>query len=131
MKFILIWLAMMFFHVVDDFHLQGVLAQMKQKDWWREHYDNSLYKEDYITALQAHAFSWTFMIHIPLFAAMLYWGIMPNVWIFLAIFWGNFIIHAVTDDLKANVKVINLKTDQAIHWAQVLLTIVLYAWLVF
>ena len=29
---------MMFCHVVDDFYLQGILAQMKQESWWKENY---------------------------------------------------------------------------------------------
>ena len=27
-------LFMVFLHIVDDYYLQGILASMKQKQWW-------------------------------------------------------------------------------------------------
>ena len=33
---IYILFAMIFAHIVDDFYLQGILAKMKQKDWWEK-----------------------------------------------------------------------------------------------
>jgi hypothetical protein len=31
---VLIFFAMCFCHIVDDYYLQGILASMKQKNWW-------------------------------------------------------------------------------------------------
>ena len=59
---IVILIVMFFCHIVDDYYLQGCLANMKQKSWWQIHTSNKLYKYDYIMALLEHAFSWSFMI---------------------------------------------------------------------
>lgn len=42
--------------------------------------------------------------------------------VFVALFVGNAIIHALVDDAKANMRVINLITDQTIHVAQILIS---------
>lgn len=52
-SFILLW--MIFMHIVDDYRLQGILASMKQKSWWKEQPQyKPMYKRDYI-AVFAHA----------------------------------------------------------------------------
>ena len=119
MNIYVLFLIMMFCHIIDDYYLQGILASMKQKDWWKENYPSSLYKFDYICALCGHAFSWTFMVMLPL---LIYFRFQPtDAW--LLAFVCNFVIHACVDDLKANAKVINLWTDQLIHFAQIVFTI--------
>ena len=45
---ILILLAMIFCHIVDDYYSQGILASMKQKEWWKNNAPDSLYKHDYL-----------------------------------------------------------------------------------
>ena len=60
---------MLFCHIVDDYYLQGWLASAKQKKWWEQNASNPLYKNDYIMALVEHAFSWTFMVHVPIVIA--------------------------------------------------------------
>ena len=111
---ILMLICMIFLHIVDDYYLQqGVLANMKQKSWWEKNYSSKKYKYDYIVALIVHGFSWTFMIMLP---AMIK-GFFP-VWLFVI----NWIIHSVTDHLKANMKKINLITDQMIHLLQIYFT---------
>ena len=63
---VFILFAMIFCHIVDDYYLQGILASMKQRQWWKENAPNKMYEHDYIVALIMHAFSWSFMISIPL-----------------------------------------------------------------
>ena len=63
---IFILIVMLFFHIVDDYYLQGILAKMKQKKWWKENANNKKYKYDYIVALICHSFSWAFMIMLPI-----------------------------------------------------------------
>ena len=63
-------LTMLFCHIVDDYYLQGWLASAKQKLWWEKNVPDKLYKNDYIMALCEHAFSWTFMIMLPLMYAV-------------------------------------------------------------
>lgn len=112
----MILLTMIFLHIVDDYYLQGILAQMKQKKFWKEQAPDKLYKYDYIWALIMHAFSWTFMIMLPL---MITSGVGP---LFYMIFILNIAIHAWTDHRKANLHQINLWHDQLIHMAQIVTT---------
>ena len=106
---------MIFLHIIDDFCIQGIMAYMKQKSWWQEHPvgRQPMYKYDYIAALFAHSFSWSFMIMLP----VLLWGTWNP-----AIFVLNMLLHAFVDDMKANRMRINLITDQTIHLGQILLT---------
>ena len=112
-------LTMVFCHIVDDYYLQGILASMKQKHWWTKLKSyNKKSKYDYIVALIMHSFSWTFMIMLPLAVAFKFQIGVPFVIVFVA----NVIIHAYTDNLKANELKINLVQDQIIHIAQILAT---------
>ena len=120
MKIFLLFI-MLFLHIVDDYYLQGILAQLKQKSWWREHTTNPLYKNDYIIALLTHAFSWTFMVLIPYMLIMIFTDNV-NIIAYSIIFSANMLIHTIVDDLKANALVINLVTDQIIHIAQIIAT---------
>ena len=118
----IILLTMFFLHIVDDYYLQGVLAQMKQKCWWQEYAPDEQYKNDYIMALIEHGFSWTFMIHIPLFVVMWFYGYQIH-WLFLLFtFSGNWFCHSMTDHMKANLGYINLIEDQIIHIVQIIST---------
>jgi len=113
-----ILLTMIFLHVVDDYYLQGILASMKQISWWKYQTGfNSFYSLDYLVALAMHAFSWAFMIMLPFYKI----AISGNL-LFLSLFIFNAFIHAVTDDLKANAKKLNLIMDQSIHIAQIIFT---------
>lgn len=117
----MILLSMIFLHIVDDYYLQGWLASAKQKQWWKDNAPQPLYKYDYIWALLMHSFSWTFMVMLPL-------AYMQNFKLntmFNFLFFMNLFIHAFTDNLKANVKMINLITDQLIHIVQIIITFVL------
>jgi len=111
-------LSMIFLHIVDDYYLQGCLASMKQKVWWKKNYPNELYKYDYIWALIMHSFSWTFMIMLPIVISMSF----KVGAIFIILFFVNIIIHAVTDNAKANKGCINLWQDQLIHMIQIIAT---------
>ena len=115
----MIFLTMIFLHIVDDYYLQGILAQMKQKKFWKEQTPDELYKYDYIWALIMHAFSWTFMIMLPLIF------VSPISPAFYVIFVVNLAVHAYVDNLKANKHKINLWQDQLIHLAQIILTFII------
>lgn len=63
--FILLFMIMM--HIVDDYYLQGILASMKQKSWWKKQPNyKDKYSNDYLIALMMHAFSWSFCIMLPI-----------------------------------------------------------------
>jgi hypothetical protein len=125
---------MLFCHIVDDFYLQGKLAQMKQRDWWGENIPSSLawkdrlkYLKDYKMALGIHAFSWAFMMQLSIMFCMFWknqFGLYMLVYVIL--FLMNSLIHFYVDNLKANSYKINLIFDQSIHIVQVFIT-----WFVF
>ena len=117
----MILLFMIFFHIVDDYYLQGILAKMKQREWWEENAPDYLYKYDWIIALIMHSFSWVFMVMLPI-AYKLGFALSP---LFGIMFGVNLIIHGITDHLKANELNINLIEDQLIHIGQILATFIL------
>lgn len=114
---------MLFLHIVDDFYLQkGLLANLKQKRWWKENCPSPLYENDWIISLAIHSFSWAFMIMLPI-AFVSSFELTP----FYALsFIFNAIIHGVVDHLKANKLRINLWTDQIIHCMQIAITYVTF-----
>lgn len=115
----MIYLSMIFLHILDDFCLQGILASMKQKEWWKkqEQY-KEMYKYDYIIALLMHSFSWTFMIMLPIVITK-QWSVSGS---FVIVFFANFVIHSFIDSLKANSGMINLWVDQLIHIFQIIVS---------
>lgn len=125
---ILLLFFIIFAHIIDDYYLQGILAKMKQKEWWEQlpNY-NSFYKYDYIVALIVHGFSWSMSIHIPIMVYEYYFmhNTSPKIW-FLIIhsIIVHSVLHAWVDNIKANEKDINLIIDQICHLIQTIL-----AWL--
>lgn len=120
MKLFFVFLSMIFCHIVDDYYLQGILASMKQKSWWET--AGKMYKFDYIVALLMYSFSWSFMIMLPIYFS----GLEYTNFIYILIFTINLIIHAMTDNLKANAKKINLVVDQLIHICQIVGTFLVF-----
>lgn len=107
---------MLFMHVLDDYVLQApCLCNLKQRDFWKKNAPEKQYKYDYIVALIMHSLSWSFMIMLPCAFALNF-----NVG-FGFVYWFvfNTALHALTDHLKANVKVINLWIDQSCHMVQI------------
>lgn len=120
---IFILLSMIFMHIVDDYYLQGILASMKQKAWWKKQESyKDLYKYDYVVALIMHSFSWAFMVMMPI-AFNMSFAITVG---FAIVFLINAIVHCIVDNLKANKMKINLVQDQSIHVAQIVATFVLF-----
>ena len=111
-------LLMIFCHIVDDYYLQGWLASAKQKKYWEENAPDKMYKHDYIWALIMHSFSWAFMIMLPV-AFFMNFNIDNH---FVVMFLCNIVMHALTDNAKANEKKINLIKDQIIHLLQIVAT---------
>lgn len=118
MSKIFVFFLMLFCHIVDDYYLQGILASMKQKKWWKSNAPEQLYQYDYIIALVMHGFSWAFMVMLPI--AVFYHFNVSGLFCMLLLV--NCAIHAVVDNAKANLLKINLVTDQVLHIAQISLT---------
>ena len=117
---IFILIVMVFCHTVADYNLQGWLASAKQKSYWEENAPDKMYRYDYIMALIMHGINWSFMIMFPLMIYLLYIGNFgDSLIITFILFIVNIFLHAQIDDMKANVKQINLIQDQLMHLVQV------------
>lgn len=116
--YVIVLILMLLAHFFADFHLQGILADMKQEQWWRKQEGyNSKYKNDYVAALAIHSAEWTFWVMMPLM-------LLPyiDLGIFLLLAALNMVVHSLTDNSKANYKDINLIQDQIVHLAQIAFT---------
>ena len=116
-----VFILMIFCHIVDDYYLQGILSQMKQIEWWKKNAPERMYENDWVIALTMHSFSWAFMIMLPI-AIWQQFDLSTGYYI---AFIANMLVHLVTDNLKANMKSINLMTDQSVHFAQILFTFII------
>lgn len=122
-----ILLIMIFLHIKEDYN-QGIIADLKQKSWWEKNEPDKMYKNDYKIVLFLHAFSWTFIVMLPVVIYAIVNNAFNEIKIYdfylIAVFVGNLIIHYIIDDMKANKKTINLMADQLIHIAQII-----YMWI--
>lgn len=120
---IIILIVMIFCHIVDDFYLQGVLANLKQKSWWDKNATDSMYRHDYIAALIIHSFSWSFMMMLPILFYIMWWNRSSELLsLYFVLFIINAVLHAFVDNEKSNNKSINLVVDQLCHLAQIVIT---------
>jgi hypothetical protein len=128
MRYLVLLIAMYFFHTLADYNLQGWLASAKQKKWWEANCPDELYKDDYVTALYTHAFVWTCCIFIPplVYAWYYEYNLDRYTIIINIVFLFNMLIHKFIDDLKANKKKINLKQDQFSHTIQIYITYAIF-----
>ena len=112
----IILVLMLLGHLVADYTLQGWLADGKQESWWKKVCGKDeipdKYKHDYIAALVCHGLYWSIFVCAPFYAS-------PE---FLGMILMNTVVHAIIDDLKANLMKINLMQDQLLHLGQILLT---------
>lgn len=126
----MILMFMLFMHVIDDFHLQGCLATLKQKKYWFEECEKlaksggtgmahwvGLFGYDWIPSLLMHAFQWSFMVMLPIFVVK---KEMSMAYIIALI--ANTIVHAIVDHFKCNRLQINLIIDQFLHIVQIVIT---------
>ena len=103
-------LCMIYLHLIDDYVLQGWLANAKCKKWWQDNCPDKKYSKDYIIALIEHAFMNSFLIHIPIYLWVYQNETILGISILLTA-----IHHAYIDNQKANKKKINLIEDQVEH----------------
>lgn len=117
-------------HLIADFCLQGCLANLKQKDWWDEQikemkkkYGDEVnwekYKNDYFMGGVCHAMMWSIITFLPMLPTL-----SPIAWSYFVLF--NWIIHYIIDDQKANRKKITLEQDQQFHFAQIVISLVIW-----
>ncbi len=130
MIWIVLFLSMIWLHIYDDYHTQGILAQFKQKKWWKENYPQDLYKHDWRIALYEHAFQWSFTTMLPLLVySMWAWketGLYHGLIWWTGLLVINTKVHAEIDNEKANDLTISLFIDQILHILQIGFTIILF-----
>ena len=117
---IIVFLTMIFCHIIDDFKFQGILASMKCQDWWKkQNLTDEKYQNDYWVALIVHGFSWSFMVQLPILVYRFH--TIDNKWAvcFSIVLIVNMIYHITIDNLKANLYKINLIEDQIQHLIQI------------
>ena len=121
---IAIILLILLMHFIYDFHIQGILAEMKQKSWWsnecnKYHAPFFKYRNDYKMALIVHSVECALFTMLPLIVDMLiseHTGHLQNAWIlFLPCILLLAVSHYLIDDKKANELKINLVQDQLYH----------------
>lgn len=118
-------LIMVFMHVIADYNLQGILAQLKQISWWKANYPDGDNSNDYVMALFMHSFAWAFLIMLPIVTYMMYLGVFNDtIWVdaTCCLFALNLMVHMLVDHAKANCKIFNLVVDQVAHLLQIALT---------
>lgn len=121
---------MLALHVFADYHLQGILAQLKQKDWWgkqKECFPLTKYKDDYKVALACHSFEWSFVVMLPMIYTLIQNVNIGVMICYIALLITNSFLHYTIDDLKANDKSINLVNDQLLHMIQIGVTWALWS----
>ena len=119
---LLILFIMIFCHLIDDYKLQGILANMKQRKWWKENANKYLYRNDYKIALIEHAFSWSFTTTLPFLVIAFIQNNELLAVLLIVSYIINTAIHTFVDDLKANKFKINLVEDQLAHLLQIICT---------
>ena len=119
---LIILFAMIFCHIWDDYRNQGILASMKQKTWWETNAPGELYKNDYKMALFEHAFSWSFIMSLPLTIVAVHLQDTTVCFILIVMCILNTVVHAYIDNLKENKHTINLVEDQTYHLIQIMIT---------
>lgn len=130
--FVLFVTATIALHIIVDFHLQGCLADLKQKKWWLDNvfakgFDHK-YEKDYLAALIIHSLEWSIFVHIPVLFMTYHFTGSGSI-ISLILFFSILLhagIHAFIDDLKCNKLKINLVQDQILHLGQLVLIIATY-----
>lgn len=138
---IFILIMMILLHIVEDFHLQGILTNLKQKDWWIKElrkfpYNPDVwwdkYKHDYKVGLIVHSIENAVFVILPFMINDLYYTFTVKssnnffiAWIIDLLLVG--ISHYKIDNLKCNKLRINLIVDQLLHLA-IIVVIWLYHW---
>lgn len=107
-------------HIIADFHLQGIMGDMKQKSFWKPYGEQ--YQNDWKPVMLLHGIEWAIIVSVP--CLLTSW--FDVSWWFIAAVIVTGLTHAYIDNLKANNFQINLIEDQALHMLQIVLLLVAY-----
>lgn len=156
MSFLMIFLFMVFFHIVDDFYLQGCLAKFKQKRYWQDinNYPRTVIDEQLIMSdehdkyiefqekenkeIRDYMHDCRYDFLMGLFLHSFSWTFMVTIPIMVTnyyrlnevrfgmIFVANLLLHMAVDDMKSNKLVVTLLLDQTIHLLQIFLIFIFF-----
>ena len=120
--FRLIFYFVLGLHFFADFNLQiqGGLNKFKCKEWWKKHAPDKKYRNDYNCAMLIHSLFWAIVTFLPL---LLLKPIIVASDLYIGAIVMNAPIHYVIDEVKANLRLINLWTDQILHLIQIVITL--------
>ena len=107
-------------HIIEDFHIQGVMADMKQASFWRSYGEK--YANDWKPVIILHGMEWAILTSMP--CLVMSWFDIPLWFVLVIVAMG--LLHAYIDHLKANVGKINLITDQTLHMSQIMIIYLAY-----
>lgn len=107
-------------HIIEDFHIQGVMANMKQKSFWNPYGEK--YADDWKPVIILHGMEWAMLTSMP--CLVMSWFDVPMWFVLVIVTMG--LLHAYIDHLKANVGKINLITDQTLHMCQIMIIYLAY-----
>lgn len=120
-------LLIIFLHIYADFNMQGIMAEMKQKDWWKKY--PKKYQYDYVMPLIGHAFQWSFFVHLPVTIYAVLSNISTLEFYACASIVFHTIIHAWIDTKKANDHTTTLIRDQFFHMLQLIAIWAIFCWI--
>lgn len=107
-------------HIIEDFHIQGVMADMKQTSFWNPYGEK--YANDWKPVIILHGIEWAMLTSMP--CLVMSWFDVPMWFVLVIVAMG--LLHAYIDHLKANVGKINLITDQTLHMSQIMIIYLAY-----
>lgn len=107
-------------HIIEDFHIQGKMADMKQSSFWRPYGEK--YANDWKPVIILHGMEWAMLTSMP--CVVMSWFDVPMWFVLVIVTMG--LLHAYIDHLKANVGKINLITDQTLHMTQIMIIYLAY-----
>lgn len=107
-------------HVVEDFHIQGRMADMKQRSFWEPY--GRMYAWDHVPVLLLHGFEWSMFVSLPILITS--WSSVSAG--FMAVVVANGLIHSLVDHLKCNSLKLSLVQDQAIHILQIVVLLAIW-----
>ena len=107
-------------HIIEDFHIQGVMGDMKQASFWNPYGEK--YADDWKPVIILHGMEWAMLTSMP--CLVMSWFDVPMWFVLVIVAMG--LLHAYIDHLKANEGKINLITDQTLHMSQIMIIYLAY-----
>lgn len=118
----MLFIFMIFAHIIADFYLQCNINSAMHKEWWIRNPSGTRNRYDYITCIVIHSVFWTFTVLLPIAYRLNF----DFSWFYTLAFIGNAIIHGIVDNYRINKKKINLILQEAAHLWQITLTYLLF-----